>query len=63
MKNREWLNSMAASDVLSKINETLHAYRCDCIMDALDDENMERCGKYKGNCRNCIAAWLNEERR
>ena len=63
MKNRDWLLKTAAVDVLTEINKPMLAYQCNCIMDALADEGCERCRKHEGKCRDCIAAWLDEERR
>ena len=64
MKNREYLNGQNLCDMLCEINKPIIAYRCDCIMEALADESrVDRCTHNHGNCRECIAAWLNEERK
>ena len=62
MKNRERLLKMSVCDMLCGINRPMLGYCCNCVMEALSDvDSQERCKKHKGICRDCIAAWLNEE--
>ena len=70
MKNREWLNSMAAVDVLCVLNEGMKEnwQWKPCIMSVLGYDffdRADRCRHYgepnNKKCRDCIAAWLNEE--
>lgn len=69
MKNRDWLLKTAAVDMLCEMNSGLRdawdAF-CACVINgfASVEEVRKRCEKYDfgDRCRDCIAAWMNEER-
>ena len=73
MTNREKLNSECMYDLLCRMQSTLCSIydlseECSiCVLDALGVQNLYvRCSKYNGignpeRCKDCIAAWLNEE--
>ena len=70
MKNRNWLIDRNECDLLCEMNGRLRdvckpiCENAPCIMNCFMNpyEVDERCYDF-GNCRDCIAAWLNEERR
>ena len=69
MTNREKITQMCIYDLLCKMQSTLDSiYDCSiCVLDALGAQDLNvRCSKYNGignpdRCKDCIAAWLNEE--
>lgn len=64
MKNREWLNSMAAIDILTNAQYSIMHIGASCIIEALEGHHCEcPTASEKDGCAGCIAAWLNEERR
>lgn len=65
MTNREYLLKTAVYDALIQMNERLndmnHLSRAYCILDLLDVPS-DYCNVQK-SCKDCIAAWLNTERK
>lgn len=66
MTNREKLRRMAIYDLLCRMQENLEQCNIDgetpCVMNSLGADNgIGRCIKANGECRDCIATWLNEE--
>jgi hypothetical protein len=62
--NRDVLMRMDIYDILRKLQGNLENYGATdpCIMDALGVIGVRsRCEHYWPTCKNCIAAWLNEE--
>lgn len=58
MTNREKLHNMAIYDLLVMMSYF------DCPIAAIEDDDVitaDHCRKHEQNCKNCIAAWLNEE--
>lgn len=60
MTNRERLLTTSEYDTLVKMNEYVLTCGC-CIVDVLNQKETFDCGEYKGDCKKCIADWLNEE--
>lgn len=74
MKNRNWLIGRNECDLLCEMNgrlsEQAQSFGTDlCIMNCFMSyiDTVARCKKFSDKkdypCRDCIAAWLNEERR
>lgn len=61
--NRKWLIGMSQYDMLMLMNNRLteETRYFECIMDALGERKLGTECYYK--CDECIAKWLNEERR
>lgn len=60
MKNREWLQNMALYDLLCRISDYGETMNEDfCIADALKIKDVW----CNGDCKKCLQAWLNEERK
>ena len=60
MTNREWLQSMALYDLLCRISDYGEMMNKDfCIADALKINGVW----CDGDCKKCLQAWLNDERK
>ena len=61
--NRQVLLSTNECDYIYAMQCRIDALSHDvrCIMDALGENHEERCKRHGSACRECIAAWLNEE--
>ena len=67
MKNRQWIHGSNECDLLCMMNGRLRnackpiCENAPCIMDCFGLHEIKF--ECRQNCRDCIAAWLNEERR
>lgn len=65
MTNREKLLQSNEYDLLCRMNENIRNFTspCNpCIYIAFGAKRrLQRCGKFNNDCKECIAAWLNEK--
>lgn len=60
MKNREWLREQSEYDLLTEMNATFTYGEPHCILELIEGKHLIcKCN----SCNECIAEWLNEERR
>ena len=63
MRNRDRISKTCLYDFLMELNRRI-IDNCEsyCIVDLLSDEQqMDLCKKYKGDCSLCVENYLNEE--